>query len=157
MDACVHPLECCIFNPSGHHHLAGESHATNWEDDASAYDHACNFGLPVTRTVLLAQTSDGDQERAIAAIEKLGGKVDRYWTGGACGVDLSRARAGDAELADLKRIGPVRTVNLAGTRITDAGLAEFEGMAHLRKLNLAGTRITDAGLVRLREIDHLRA
>ena len=99
-----------------------------------------------------AQTSPGEQERAIAAIEKLGGEVERFWTGGVHGVDLSRASATDAELVHLRAMSSVLFLDFTGTRVTDAGLVHLEGMKDLRRLKLGGTRITDAGLAHLKDL-----
>src|SRR3954452_20407511 len=97
-----------------------------------------------------AQTVDREQERAIAAIEKLGGKVKRFWTGGVHGVDLSHASATDPELVLVRAMSSVLFLDFTGTRVTDAGLVHLEGLKNLRKLKLWGTRITDAGLAHLK-------
>ena len=65
------------------------------------------------------------EEKAIAAIEKLGGRIERD---------------------DKKPGNPVRSVSFWGTQLTDAGLKELQPFKELTSLNLYETKITDAGL-----------
>src|SRR3954451_17907631 len=83
----------------------------------------------------LAQASDVEQERAVAAIEKLGGKVER-----------DRTSPGH----------PVLGVDLRMTDATDKDLASLEGLKSLQNLRLSSNRITDAGLVHIKRLTDLR-
>ena len=80
------------------------------------------------------QTKSADQEKAIAAIKKLGGKVT---------LDEKQFRK------------PVVRVNLSGTKVTDAGLVHLKGLTNLRWLDLGDTNVTDAGLVHLKGLTKL--
>src|SRR4051812_30806156 len=82
----------------------------------------------VTRPGALAHGGDGTQERAVAAIEKLGGTVER---------DHTPSRH-------------VVSVRLLGDGITDEALEQVKKLADLRELDLAGTRITNDGLAQLK-------
>jgi internalin A len=69
--------------------------------------------------------ADDAEDKAIAFVEKLGGKVTR----------------------DDKRPGkPVVAVNLYGTKMTDADLKELTALKGLTTLRLGSTKVTDAGL-----------
>ena len=68
--------------------------------------------------------ADDAEDKAVAFVEKLGGKVTR----------------------DDKLPGkPVTTLDLVGTKMTDAGLKELAALKSLSSLNLTGTKVTDAG------------
>jgi Leucine-rich repeat (LRR) protein len=115
----------------------------------------------------------GEQEAAVAEIEKLGGKVTD--TRPVVNVDLTgtqetdaglehvkgltsleslrlgRSKVSDAGLANLKELTNLQWLDLTDTQITNAGLEHLKGLTKLRSLNLQGTQITDEGL------DHLNA
>ena len=65
-----------------------------------------------------------DQAKAVAEIEKLGGKVTF-----------------DEKLPDK----PVKAVDLTGGMISDAGLGYLEGFTQLQSLDLTDNLISDAG------------
>ena len=80
---------------------------------------------------------EADQAKAIAEIEKLGGRVTV-----------------DAKSPDE----PVIEVELPSSKVTDAELQHFAGLAQLQVLDLNGTKITDAGvqhLIRLSKLQQL--
>ena len=89
------------------------------------------LGNIVTAALLLftgssawAQSDNAEQERAIARIEKLGGKFE----------------------LDEKRPGkPLIKVDLRQTKVTDADLEILKGFTQLRSLNLHNLGVTDAG------------
>jgi len=92
------------------------------------------------------------RDRAVAAVEKLGGtvEVDETRPGRpVVGVDLSRSAVTDADLVHLEALPALEVLDLRLTAIGDAGVARLEGTRALRFLNLFRTRLTDAGL------DHL--
>jgi hypothetical protein len=99
------------------------------------------------------------QERVVAQVEKLGGKVkmdDKVKGAPLIGIDLHQTRTRDADLAMLHGLTGLKTLNLFGTSITDAGLAHLDGLTGLQTLHLNGTAITDAGLEKLRSLTALR-
>ena len=107
----------------------------------------------------LAQTGDGEQARAVAAIENLGGKVERDQKSPGqpvVAVDLRMTDVTDTDLASLEGLNRLRHVSLSASRITDAGLMHLKGLANLRRLDLDFNRITDAGLVHLEGLTKLR-
>src|SRR5260370_26867254 len=78
----------------------------------------------------------GDEQRAVAAIERLGGKLTR-------GRDLPGK--------------PVVVASLKGTGATDDDMRELKGFPHLQLLDLTGTKVGDAGLARLKGLTGLRS
>ena len=123
-----------------------------------------------------------EQAEAIAAIERLGGKLkfadDRpgrpvieIALGGTAASDADLAclarfpeletlslfdsSIGDAGIAELKPLANLRTLYLGRTKITDAGLDALAGMQRLKTLGLSDTRVTDAGLLRLTGLNQL--
>lgn len=123
-----------------------------------------------------------EQTEAIAAIERLGGKVkfadDRpgrpvveIALGGTAVSDADLGRLacfpeletlslfdsaiGDAGLAHLKPLANLRTLYLGRTKVTDVGLDAVAGMTQLKTLGLSDTRVTDAGLLRLTHLQQL--
>jgi hypothetical protein len=107
------------------------------------------------------------RERAVAAFEQLGGKVETDT--GAPGnpvvkVSLRCAASKDADLVHLQAFPELRELNCEGCckrdetrRLTDAGLKHLEGLSRLEYLNLEWHRgITDAGLEHLRGLTSLR-
>jgi hypothetical protein len=97
-----------------------------------------------------------DQAKAIAEIEKLGGKVvaDEVHPGQVW-VWFEGNKVTDAGLAHVKDLRQLRTLVLDGSSVTDAGLANLEGLTTLRWLALNKTHITDAGLVHLKGLIQL--
>jgi hypothetical protein len=102
--------------------------------------------------------SDDDRQRAIRAIEKLGGTVEvdksepdkpvRF-------VYLQSERVRDHDLVLLKALPGLRVVSLTDARITDEGLRLLGEMPELTSLYLRNTAITDAGLVHLKGLKRL--
>jgi hypothetical protein len=92
------------------------------------------------------------EQRAIAALERLGGVVEylKDDKGPFRGVYV---RGGDAGLALLPRIKDVRIVFVEATGVTDAGLAPLAELRQLEDLSLHNCQITDAGLVHLAGLD----
>jgi hypothetical protein len=106
-----------------------------------------------------AQATDGEQDRAVAAIEKLGGKVERNRTSvghPVVHVDLRMTGATDTDLAVLEPLRGLQSLYLSSNAITDAGLAHLEGLTNLRRLDLDFNPITDAGLAHLEGLTNLR-
>jgi len=124
----------------------------------------------------------GEQEQAIAAIKRLGGKVEvdekvagkpvvtvYLWVKGVTDKDLKHLRAfpsiehlslGDFQVTDeglklLRELPRLESLYLQRTRITDAGLAHLKDCKNLSALWLRGTKVTDAGLAFLEDCMNL--
>src|SRR4249919_1878112 len=82
--------------------------------------------LVVTSSVLRAQDKEAANERAIAAIKRLGGKVE---------VDRNRPGL------------PVVEVDLRHTKVIDASLEHLAGLKTLERVSLKETTVTDSGIV----------
>lgn len=97
--------------------------------------------------------------REVVAVTALGGKVScTPWylsEPTTTGVDLGVTGVTDADLAALKDMPGLSSLNLSGTRVTDAGFDRLKVLTSLERLDLAGTGLTDARLVRLRELPNL--
>jgi Leucine Rich repeat len=114
-------------------------------------------GIPEPRA--LAQVIDGEQDRAVAAIQRMGGKVvrDRAILGHpVVHVDLRMTRVTDSDLAVLEHLRGIQSVYLSASGITDAGLVHLEKLTRLRRLDLDFNPITDAGLAHLEGLINLR-
>ena len=99
------------------------------------------------------------EQKAIAAIKKLGGKVtfaERKPGKPVTGVDLSFTKIIDADLVHLKGLTKLQTLSLINTKVTDAGLVHLKGMTNLQRLDLTDTKVTDAGLVHLKGLTKLQ-
>lgn len=102
-----------------------------------------------------------EQSKAVAEIEKLGGKVvldENSPDKAVIDVDLSLTKVTDAGLASLEGVKlRLRSLDLGTTDITDGGLVYLKGLTTLRYLNLAGTKVTDAGLAHLTGLSKLES
>jgi hypothetical protein len=110
--------------------------------------------LPETQ---ITQHPDVSQASAIAAVEKLGGKVlRRQGSDWVTSVILNGKIVTDANLRDLRDFKHLSELQLTDTMITDNGLKElgvFEGLSSLR---LARTRVTAKGIPQLKTLRSLR-
>ena len=102
-----------------------------------------------------------EQEQAIAAIKKVGGKVTmseaKKGSPSQCiAVDLSGTRDTDAAMEHLRALVQLESLSMYRSSITDAGLKNLKGLPQLRELNLAATRVTDTGLKNLKGLTQLR-
>lgn len=100
-----------------------------------------------------------DVEKAIAEIQKLGGKVER--DDKAPGkpvtvVSFATLKIDDAALDNVKGLAGLKKLTLNGTAITDAGLERLKGLTSLEKLYLVDTKIGDAGLEHLKGLENLQ-
>jgi hypothetical protein len=98
--------------------------------------------------------ADEAEEKAVRAIEQLGGRItrdDKAEGPPVVRVDLSKTQVTDAELKELQELKGLQDLALVGTQVTDAGLKELKDLKGLQTLNLTGTHVTDAGLKRLKE------
>ena len=105
-----------------------------------------------------ARQPSGQEEKAVKAIESLGGKVtrDEKLSGRpVVEVNLGGTKITDAGLKELKELKGLRALNLTSTQITDAGVKDLKELRGLRFLALNRTQITDAGLKDLKELKGL--
>jgi hypothetical protein len=143
-------------------------------DDESVdlvYPWTCRMNRSVTLMLVLgfslaviasgwAAESNSEQAKAIAELEKLGGKVtidDRSPDKPVIDVELTGTEVTDAGLEHLKGLTTLQMLDLSGTEVTDAGLEHLKGLAKLRTLDLAVTKVTDAGLVHLKGLTELQS
>jgi internalin A len=112
--------------------------------------------------VLAASTvgARADEDSAVKAIEKLGGKVCRDTRDPAkpaTGVLFLFTSVSNDDLEYLNELKQLQLLDLAGTRITDAGLKELHTLTNLKTLNLSRTRVTDEGLRELKDLKQLQS
>ena len=104
-------------------------------------------------TLTYGAEPDGAQEAAIAAIEKLGGRVKvskNLDPGNVYAVYLDNNRVTDAALVHLTGLSSLLILELERSQVTDAGLVHLKGLVNLRALRLNDTEVTDAGLEHLK-------
>ena len=98
-----------------------------------------------------------EQAKAVAEIEKLGGKVivDEK-SQAVIGVSLRKTEVTDAGLVHLKGLTNLEELDLGKTKVTDAGLEHLQGLTKLQWLSLQDTKVTAAGLVHLEGLTKLQ-
>lgn len=121
-----------------------------------------------------------EQQKAVAEIEKIGGKIEYNAAGKVVKIDLNNAKIADADVKILAlfselewldlRITPIgdeaagylgnlrnlKFLNLFRTNLTDSGLAQLRNLTQLETLLIGGTQITDEGLKNLESLSKLR-
>ncbi len=100
------------------------------------------------------------EEKAVKAIEALGGRVtrDEKLPGRpVVGVHLDGTTVTDADLKNLKELKGLGSLGLADTQITDSGLKDLKELKDLWRLDLTSTQITDAGLKDRKELKGLKS
>jgi internalin A len=118
--------------------------------------------LPLLAGLLLAVPSlyaDEAEDKAVAAVKKLGGKVKRDDKDPAhpvVGVDLSRIKLTVEDMKELAALKNLQTLILWDTQVTDAGLKDLAALKNLQALNLGATQVTDAGLKELANFKELQ-
>jgi hypothetical protein len=98
------------------------------------------------------------QKQAVAAIEKIGGKVEfdpNDPARPAVRVRLNDTRVTDKDLGHLRALTALRRLDLHRTAVTDEGLRHLQGLTKLNRLYLTGTRVSDKGLVHLTGLTEL--
>ena len=86
------------------------------------------------------------ESKAVAAIEKLGGTIERDDAGAVVDVYLVCTETTDARLEMLLAFPELRTLNVGETKITDGGMLTVARLASLRELNIGYNDLTDDGL-----------
>src|SRR5262245_15410767 len=95
-----------------------------------------------------AQGDEASQAKSVAALEKLGGRIDRDEDRPGkpvVAVGLTFSDIKDADLVHLRGLDDLRKLYLGATGITDKGLAYLTSLKHLEVLDLSKTKVTDAG------------
>ncbi len=90
-----------------------------------------------------------NQERALAHVKQLGGKVqldENRHDRPVIKVDLHDCPAGDGDLSDLSAFPQLQYLNLTRTGVTDDGLKQLAALTHLRGLALSGRAAGGDGL-----------
>ena len=111
--------------------------------------------LLVVVTPMYSAEPDDTQKAAIAAINKLGGRIDLDRNGAVVEVSLGYTKVTDADLENLKGLSNLHTLRLSKTNVTDAGLEHLKGLKSLRVLDFARTQVTNAGLEQLKGLSNL--
>ncbi|MFN0196471.1 MAG: leucine-rich repeat domain-containing protein [Planctomycetaceae bacterium] len=93
------------------------------------------------------------EEESIAAIEKLGGRVDLSEDGS--NVDLRTANVSDAVLVHLRGLTNLQELNVSDTKVSDAGLEHLMGLTKLTHLYLNFTQVSDDGLEHIKGLTNL--
>ena len=99
------------------------------------------------------------ESAAIAAIEKLGGKVEvdqQLPDKPVIKVYLHSTPVTDADLVHIAQLKQVQNIFLAKTQITDAGLEHLRDAHGLKTLGLNATAVTDGGLIHLTGLTRLK-
>src|ERR1700680_1771113 len=115
--------------------------------------------LVVTQPMLRAQHSKAAQERAVAEIKKLGGKVEVDTHGpdrAVVAVNLKHTEVMDASLKHLQGLTKIETLDLKDTRVTDDGMVYLKGLTNIEVLELGRTKVTDKGLEHLKGFTRLQ-
>jgi hypothetical protein len=98
------------------------------------------------------------QKQAVAAIEKIGGKVEYDPKDPArpvVRVRLNETRVTDKDLEHLRGLTALRRIDLHGTAVTDEGLRHLRGLTKLNRLYLTATKVSDKGLGHLTGLTEL--
>jgi Leucine-rich repeat (LRR) protein len=98
-----------------------------------------------------ALAADGDDPQAVAALRKLGAKIEGN---PAIKVDISNRQLSDDDLEPLGKLSKIQRLTIDAP-ITNKGLAHLSGLTELRYLFLSKTRTTSAGLVHLKDLTRL--
>ena len=117
---------------------------------------AVAHALLLTATLVILGCTVPDKESAIGMIQRAGGTFS-YDQGKIISVDLSDTGATDQELAAIRFLPHVRTINCSNARqITGSALYLLVNLKHLEELHLVNTELDDDGLSRLRDLTSLK-
>ena len=105
--------------------------------------------------------ADEAENKAVATIERLGGRISRENPDKPASpvveVDLTGVKKAAEALADLARLQDLQFLLLNRTTITDNDLLHVKSLRKLVRLELSETNITDTGLASLRDLPELRS
>lgn len=85
------------------------------------------------------------QDKAVAFVTGLKGKVKRGSGNVVTEIDLSFKPVTDAELKELAGLSQLTSLNLSYTQVSDAGIKELVPLKSLTTLSLRGTKVTGIG------------
>src|SRR5438093_293949 len=94
-------------------------------------------------------SADDAEDKALAAIKKLSGRIvrdDKKPGRPVVSLSLGSTNATDPDLKELTGLTELQTLDLGGTKVTDAGLKDLAGFQQLHSLDLSGAIATDAGM-----------
>ncbi len=100
-----------------------------------------------------------DEAAAVAAIQKLGGKVAFEGEGSdrrVIKVYLQSSSVRDADLSAVEKLPKLRNLFLGKTQISDTGLEHLRHSHELQTLSLNSTPVTDIGLTALEALTNLK-
>jgi len=107
----------------------------------------------------IGPNENADEHAAVAAIQKLGGKVEfegEKENQRVTKVYLHSTGVQDADLTLLSKLSKLRNLFLGKTQIGDEGLQHLQNSGELQTLSLNSTRVTDAGLESLTKLTKLK-
>jgi WD40 repeat protein/tRNA A-37 threonylcarbamoyl transferase component Bud32 len=108
-----------------------------------------------------ANAAQDDESTAVAALEKLGARVERDEKQPGKPVMevrlIGAKQVKDADLKHLKFFASLQRLYLADNQVTDAGLENIKDLRSLQVLQLSQMQITDEGLKHLKELKNLWA
>lgn len=96
------------------------------------------------------------EDKAAAALAKIGGKLKRDDAGRIVEVDLGERPVTDADLVHLVGLRAVRELSLHQTRITGAGLVHLANLTTLNRVFLSDTAVDDKGVSQLVKLKSLK-
>ena len=96
------------------------------------------------------------EDKAAAALVKIGGKLKRDDAGRIVEVDLGEKPITDADLVHLVGLRAVRELSLHQTRITGAGLVHLKNLTTLNRVFFSDTAVDDQGVSQLEKLKSLK-
>src|SRR5262245_19997680 len=114
-----------------------------------------SFCLLLSGSVAFAQTNLTEpQQAALAAIKKVGGKVDLSHSRKiAHTIDFDFTKVTDADLVHVTEFPTANTVSMRfAFNVTGAGFVHFIALTNLANLYLPGSGVTDDGLAHLKNV-----
>ena len=103
---------------------------------------------PVSQRAGAAKPAGEGAEAVAKWVRSLGGSA-KIESGVLQEISLAATSAGDADIANIQRLGRLRKLDLSATELSDLGMKSISGLAALVELNLSHARVTDAGLEHL--------
>ncbi len=91
------------------------------------------------------------EEESVAALEKLGARIERDGQGKIYSIAVGGPQFTDAALVHLKGLTHLKRLFLIGPQFTDAGLVHLKGLTKLKHLMLGVAQVTDTGVVELQK------
>ena len=94
-------------------------------------------------------------KRVVAALERLGAKLDRDDQDRVRGIEATEGQLTDKALAWLPYLPHLESLEVTGGQITDDGIAQLRVLTSLQRLYLNDVPVTDAALAQLRKLVNL--